>query len=139
MDIGPRVYIRNNSAGGDFVLVSRAGGVEESDITSGAYRQTGGKAIVLKAGGTINGFVDNIVVYLGNGEPVWEEIKMPETTAEPETTLLPETAVPETTAASVTDLETEEATVQSGCTSTASAAIIILGIAAVTVIKKREE
>lgn len=139
MDIGPRVYIRNNSAGGDFVLVSRAGGVEESDITSGAYRQTGGKAITLKAGGTINGFVDNIVVYLGNGEPVWEEIKMPETTAEPETTLLPETAVPETTAASVTDLETEEATAQSGCTSTASAAIIILGIAAVTVIKKREE
>lgn len=139
MDIGPRVYIRNNSAGGDFVLVSRAGGVEESDITSGAYRQTGGKAIVLKAGGTINGFVDNIVVYLGNGEPVWEEIKMPETTAEPESTLLPETAVPETTAASVTDLETEEATVQSGCTSTASAAIIVLGIAAVTVIKKREE
>ena len=47
MDIGPRVYIRNNSAGGDFVLVSRAGGEEEGVITSGAYKQTGGKAITL--------------------------------------------------------------------------------------------
>ena len=136
MDIGPRVYIRNNSAGGDFVLVSRAGGVEESDITSGAYRQTGGKAIVLKAGGTINGFVDNIVVYLGNGEPVWEEIKMPETTAEPETTAAPKTTAPETTASPETEPEVSSEEV--GCASTVSAsAIVIVASAAAFVMKKR--
>ena len=136
MDIGPRVYIRNNSAGGDFVLVSRAGGVEESDITSGAYRQTGGKAIVLKAGGTINGYVDNIVVYLGNGEPVWEEIKMPETTAEPETTAAPKTTAPETTASPET--EPESPTEEVGCASTVSAsAIVFVASAAAFVMKKR--
>lgn len=136
MDIGPRVYIRNNSAGGDFVLVSRAGGVEESDITSGAYRQTGGKAIVLKAGGTINGFVDNIVVYLGNGEPVWEEIKMPETTAEPETTAAPKTTAPETTA--FPETEPESPTEEVGCASTVSAsAIVFVASAAAFVMKKR--
>ena len=136
MDIGPRVYIRNNSAGGDFVLVSRAGGVEESDITSGAYRQTGGKAIVLKAGGTINGFVDNIVVYLGNGEPVWEEIKMPETTAEPETTAAPKTTAPETTA--FPETEPEVSSEEVGCASTVSAsAIVIVASAAAFVMKKR--
>lgn len=136
MDIGPRVYIRNNSAGGDFVLVSRAGGVEESDITSGAYRQTGGKAIVLKAGGTINGYVDNIVVYLGNGEPVWEEIKMPETTAEPETTVAPKTTAPETTASPETEPESPAEDV--GCASTVSAsAIVIFASAAAFVMKKR--
>ncbi len=134
MDIGPRVYIRNNSAGGDFVLVSRAGGVEESDITSGAYRQTGGKAIVLKAGGTINGFVDNIVVYLGNGEPVWEEIKIPETTAEPETTTAPETAAPETASAP----ETEPMPESEGCASTVSAsAIVLIAVGAAFVMRKR--
>lgn len=136
MDIGPRVYIRNNSAGGDFVLVSRAGGVEESDITSGAYRQTGGKAIVLKAGGTINGYVDNIVVYLGNGEPVWEEIKMPETTAEPETTAAPKTTAPETTASPET--EPESPTEDVGCASTVSAStIVFVASAAAFVMKKR--
>ena len=136
MDIGPRVYIRNNSAGGDFVLVSRAGGVEESDITSGAYRQTGGKAIVLKAGGTINGYVDNIVVYLGNGEPVWEEIKMPETTAEPETTVAPKTTAPETTASPET--EPESPTEEVGCASTVSAsAIVFVASAAAFVMKRR--
>ncbi len=134
-DIGPRVYLRNNSAGGDFVLVSRAGGVEEGDITSGEYKKTGGKAIALKAGGKINGFIDNIVVYLGCGEPVWEEIKMPETTAEPETTALPETTeAPVTTAVP----ETEPMPETEGCASTASvSAIVLIAVGAAFVMKKR--
>ena len=133
-DIGPRVYVRNNSAGGDFVLVSRSGG---DGITSGAYKKTGGKAITLKAGGKINGYVDNIVVYLGCGEPVWEEIKVPETTAEPETTASPETSAPETTAKPVTEPVTEPVSDRSGCASTASCAAIILAFAAAFVMKKR--
>ena len=137
MDIGPRVYIRNNSAGGDFVLVSRAGGNTEEDITSGAYKKTGGKAIALKAGGTIDGYIDNIVVYLGSGDPVWEEIKLPETTAEPETTATPETTLPETTAEPTTEPVTEPASDRSGCTSTLSCASIIIIIAAAFVMKKR--
>ena len=134
-DIGPRVYLRNNSAGGDFVLVSRSGGVEDGDITSGAYKKTGGKAIALKAGGKINGYIDNIVVYLGCGDPVWEEIKAPETTTEPETTSAPETEAPETTAAPETDPEPEA----TGCASTVSASAIILSaIGAAFVMKKKK-
>ena len=140
MDIGPRVYIRNNSAGGDFVLVSRAGGVDESDITSGAYKQTGGKAIVLKAGGTINGYVDNIVVYRGCGEPVWDEIKTPETTAESETSALPETS-PTTEDTSVPDAtsssEAEAPPKQSGCASALPASAVFIAALAGLVMMRR--
>lgn len=139
LDIGPRVYIRNNTAGGDFVLVSRAGGIEEGDITSGAYKKTGGKAIVLKAGGTINGYIDNVVVYLGAGDPVWEEIKAPETTAEPETTASPETAAPETTAPPATEPSTEPLTERGGCTATLSAGAFAVILIAAFVVRKMEE
>ena len=132
-DVGPRVYVRNNTDGGHFVLVSRAGGEE---FSNGAWRQTGGKALVLKVGGAVNGCVDNIVVYKGSGEPCWEEIKLPETTEAPETTAAPETE-PETEP--VTEHVTEPAPEEKGCTSavTASGAITV-AIAAAFVFKKRQ-
>ncbi len=133
-DIGPRVYIRNTAEGGDFVLVSRAGSEDDEVYTSSHWRKTGGKAIVLKAGGTINGYVDNILVYTGTVEPVFEELKVPETTAEPETT-----AASETTAVPETEPVTETAPVpeESGCAAIVSASIIPL-IAAAFVISKRK-
>jgi hypothetical protein len=132
-DIGPRVYIRNTGEGGDFVLVSRAGSMGEG-YTSAHWRKTGGKSIVLKAGGTINGYVDNILVYTGTGEPVFEELKVPETTAEPETT-----ATPETTAAPETEPMTEAAPApeESGCTSFVALSIIPLLAAAFVILKKK--
>lgn len=133
LDIGPRVYIRNNSAGGDFVLVSRAGG----DIpTSSSYRKTGGMSLVLKAGGKINGYIDNIVVYKGTGEPCWEEIKLPETTEAPETTAAPET---EPVTEPTTDPVTEPITEENGCSATVgSSGILTLAIAAAFVMLKRK-
>ena len=128
LDIGPRVYIRNNSAGGDFVLVSRAGG---DTPTSNAYRQTGGKSIVLKAGGSINGYIDNIVVYKGTGEPCWEELKLPETTAAPETTASPETEA-------VTEPATEPAPEESGCGGFAACATLAVIACGFCVIKRKK-
>lgn len=65
---GPEVWIRNNSAGGDFVLVS-----VPSDVgTASPYWRTDslpGRAIALKAGGSVKGTVDNIVIFSGLGEP----------------------------------------------------------------------
>lgn len=136
-DIGPRIYIRDAAKGGDFVLVSRAGG---DAVTSSTWRSTGGKAIVLKAGGTINGYVDNILVYTGTGEPVFEEIKVPETTAEPETTAPPETtSAPETTAEPVTEpvTETVPAPEESGCASFVAVTLIPLLAAAFVLLKKK--
>lgn len=130
-DIGPRVYIRNSGEGGDFVLVSRAGG---DAVTSGTWRSTGGKAIVLKAGGTINGYIDNILVYTGTGEPVFEELNLPETTAAPETTVVPET---EPVIEPVTLPETTEEIPETGCTAFASASIISLFAAAFVLTKKK--
>lgn len=136
LDVGPRVYIRNNTDGGHFVLVSRAGGEE---FSNGAWRKTGGMSLVLKAGGAINGYVDNIVVYKGTGEPVWEEITLPETTSEPETTASPETSAPETEPVTEPITETIPAPEEKGCASafTASGALL-LAIAASAVRKKRE-
>ncbi len=131
LDIGPRVYIRNNTADGDFVLVSRAGG---DTPTSTAYRKTGGMSLVLKAGGKINGYIDNIVVYKGTGEPCWEEIKLPETTEAPETTVAPET---EPTTEPTTDLVTEPTPEESGCSSVIGGASIAILLAAAVVLKKR--
>lgn len=134
-DIGPRVYIKNTSAGGDFVLVSRAGNDGE-EFTSSHWRKTGGHAIVLKAGGTINGYVDNILVYTGTGEPVFEELSVPETEAEPETTAIPETtAEPETEAMTETESAPEET--KGGCGSFAAFSLIPLLAAAFTFFKKR--
>ena len=130
-DIGPRVYVRNTGEGGDFVLVSRAGG---DAVTSGTWRSTGGKAIVLKAGGTINGYIDNILVYTGMGEPVFEELKIPETTAAPETTAVPET---EPVTEPVTLPETTEEIPEAGCTAFASVSLISLIAAAFVLIKKK--
>ena len=130
-DVGPRVYIRNTGEGGDFVLVSRAGG---DDVTSSTWRSTGGKAIVLKAGGTVNGYIDNILVYSGTGEPVFEELKVPETTSAPETTAPPETE-PVTELVTVPETTVEEP--QSGCASFASASIIPLLAAAYVLSKKK--
>ena len=130
-DIGPRVYIRNTGEGGDFVLVSRAGG---DAVTSSTWRSTGGKAIVLKAGGTINGYIDNILVYTGTGEPVFEELKIPETTSAPETTAIPET---EPVTEPVTILETTEEIPEAGCTAFASVSLISLIAAAFVLIKKK--
>jgi hypothetical protein len=133
LDIGPRIYIRNNSAGGDFVLVSRAGG---DTPTSNAYRKTGGMSLVLKAGGKINGYIDNIVVYQGLGEPCWEEIKLPETTEAPETTAVPETE-PETEP--ITEPITDPAPVESGCSATlGTSAILAPAIAAAFVMLKKK-
>ena len=130
-DIGPRVYIRNTGEGGDFVLVSRAGG---DAVTSGTWRSTGGKAIVLKAGGTINGYIDNILVYTGTGEPVFEELKLPETTAAPETTAVPET---EPITEPVTLPETTAEEIESGCASLIGMhGVIVIAMAAALVIKK---
>lgn len=132
-DIGPRVYVRNNTSGGDFVLVSMAD--PEGSQVHGLWRNIGGKAIVLKAGGKINGYVDNILVYTGTGEPVWEEIKLPETTAEPETTAAPVTEAPETEPAVETLIEEPE----SGCASMIGASGgVIIAIAAAVVWKKRK-
>ena len=132
-DIGPRVYVRNNSDGGDFILVSQAD--PEGSQVYGLWRNIGGKAIVLKAGGAINGYIDNILVYKGTGEPVWEEIKAPETTAEPETAALPETG-PESEPLTEPEITEEES--ESGCASTVSACgMVILAIAAATVWKKK--
>ena len=134
-DIGPRVYIRNTAEGGDFVLVSRAGN-EGDEYTSSHWRKTGGKAIVLKAGGTINGYVDNILVYTGTGEPIFEELKLPETTAAPETTEVPDTTVlPETEPA--TEPATEPVPEDSGCASFAAVSIIPLLAAAFVLSKKK--
>ena len=130
-DIGPRIYVRNTGEGGDFVLVSRAGG---DAVTSGTWRSTGGKAIVLKAGGTINGYIDNILVYTGTGEPVFEELKVPETTAAPETTAVPET---EPVTEPVTLPETTEEIPEAGCTAFASVSLISLIAAAFVLIKKK--
>lgn len=133
LDIGPRVYIRNNTAGGDFVLVSRAGG---DTPTSTAYRQTGGKSIVLKAGGKVNGYIDNIVVYKGTGEPCWEEIKLPETTEAPETTAAPET---EPVTEPMTDPITDPVTEENGCSAAVgTSGIITLAIAAAFVMRKKK-
>jgi hypothetical protein len=133
LDIGPRVYIRNNTAGGDFQLVSRAGG---DTPTSTAYRQTGGKSIVLKAGGKVNGYVDNIVVYKGTGEPCWEEIKLPETTESPETTAAPET---EPVTEPMTDPITDPVPEESGCSAAiGTSGIITLAIAAAFVMRKKK-
>ena len=130
-DIGPRVYVRNTGEGGDFVLVSRAGG---DAVTSGTWRSTGGKAIVLKAGGTINGYIDNILVYTGTGEPVFEELKLPETTAAPETTAVPETE-PITEPVPLPETTTEE--IESGCASLIGMhGVIVITMAAALVIKK---
>ncbi len=132
-DIGPRVYIRNNTDGGDFVLVSRA----EPGLTD-VWQITGGKAIVLKAGGSINGYVDNIVVYKGAGEPVWEEIELPET--EPVTTAEETTAAPEPESAEVTEpapVATEEVP-ESGCKLMVGFSGIILIALAAVVLKKRD-
>lgn len=132
-DVGPRVYIRNNTDGGHFALVSRA----EPGV-AGVWQITGGKAIVLKAGGAVNGYVDNIVVYKGTGEPVWEEIKLPETTAEPETTTAPETSAPELTE-KVTESTPElpEGEQTSGCASVVgTSGAILIAIAAAFVMKK---
>jgi len=132
-DVGPRVYIRDAAKGGEFVLVSRAGG---DAVTSSTWRSTGGKAIVLKAGGTINGYVDNILVYTGTGEPVFEELKIPETTAAPETTAPTETtSAPETETDPVT--ETLTAPTESGCASFAAALFIPLFAAAFVLLKKK--
>lgn len=132
-DIGPRVYIRNTGEGGEFVLVSRAGS-EGEGYTSAHWRKTGGKAIVLKAGGTINGYIDNVLVYTGTGEPVFEELKAPETTDVPETT-----AAPDTTAAPQTEpiTDTELAPTEEGCASFTALSIIPL-LAAAFVISKRK-
>lgn len=132
LDIGPRVYIRNNTAGGDFVLVSRAGG---DTPTSTAYRQTGGKSIVLKAGGKVNGYVDNIVVYKGTGEPCWEEIKLPETTEAPETTAAPET---EPVTEPMTDPITDPVTEESGCGGFAACATLAVIACGFCVIKRKK-
>ena len=132
-DIGPRVYIRNTGEGGEFVLVSRAGS-EGEGYTSAHWRKTGGKAIVLKAGGTINGYIDNVLVYTGTGEPVFEELKAPETTGVPETTSAPDTtAAPQTEP--VTDIEL--APTEEGCASFTALSIIPL-LAAAFVISKRK-
>lgn len=135
-DMGPRVYIRNNTAGGDFILVSRAD--PEGSQVHGLWRNIGGKAIVLKAGGAVNGYVDNIVVYKGTGEPVWEEIKAPETTAEPETTESPITAAPETEPETEPAPETTAPEPESGCASMiGTSSVLIIAIAAAVVWKKR--
>ena len=131
LDVGPRVYIRNNTAGGDFVLVSRAGG---DTPTSTAYQQTGGKSIVLKAGGKVNGYIDNIVIYKGTGEPCWEEIKLPETTEAPETTAAPET---EPVTEPITETITEPSPEENGCASFASAALLSILAAAFVILKKK--
>lgn len=98
---GPEVYIRNNSAKGDFVLVSKpyvlSGG---ASFWRGA--ELPGRAVVLKAGGTIDGYIDNVLIYTGKGEPIFEceappETEPPETTAVPETVAAPETTLPELT------------------------------------------
>lgn len=133
LDIGPRVYIRNNTAGGDFVLVSRAGG---DTPTSTAYRKTGGMSLVLKAGGKISGYIDNIVVYKGTGEPCWEEIKLPETTEAPETTAAPET---EPVTEPMTDPITDPVTEENGCSAAVgTSGIITLAIAAAFVMRKKK-
>lgn len=132
-DIGPRVYIRNTGEGGEFVLVSRAGS-EGEGYTSSHWRKTGGKSIVLKAGGTINGYIDNVLVYTGTGEPVFVELKAPETTEVPETTAAPDTtAAPQTEAAT----DTELAPTEEGCASFAALSIIPL-LAVAFVISKRK-
>ncbi len=133
-DIGPRVYIRNAGEGGEFVLVSRAGSEDEEVYTSSHWRKTGGKAIVLKAGGTINGYVDNILIYTGTGEPVFEELKVPETTEAPETTF-----APETTSAPQTEPITDPspAPEENGCASFAAVSIIPLLAAAFVLSKKK--
>ena len=131
LDAGPRVYIRNNTAGGDFVMVSRAGG--DDTPTSGAYRRTGGMSLVLKAGGRVSGYIDNIVVYKGLGEPCWEEIKLPETTEAPETTAAPET---EPATDPVTEPITEPAPEESGCGGFSSYAILSVIICAAVLRKK---
>lgn len=137
LDVGPRVYIRNNTDGGHFVLVSRAGGEE---FSNGAWRKTGGMSLVLKAGGAVTGYVDNILVYKGDGEPCWEEIKVPETTEAPETTAEPETEpVTEPITEPVTEPVTAPIPEETGCASalTASGAIIT-AIAAAFVLRKRK-
>lgn len=131
-DVGPRVYVRNNTSGGDFVLVSLAD--PEGSEVHGLWHNIGGKAIVLKAGGAINGYVDNILVYKGTGEPVFEEIKLPETTAEPETTAAPVTEAPETEPESETAAEVQEA----GCSSMISASGAVLLAIAAAVVRKRK-
>ena len=97
-------------------------------------------SLVLKAGGAVTGYVDNILVYKGDGEPCWEEIKVPETTEAPETTAEPETEpvtepITEPVTAPITDPIPEE----TGCASalTASGAIIT-AIAAAFVLRKRK-
>ncbi len=125
---GPYVYVRNNTDGGDFVLVSRA-----EPGTTGVWQTTGGKAVVLKAGGAVDGYVDNIVIYKGTGEPVWEEIKAPETTAEPETTEAPETSAPVTEPAPETSAEEPG----SGCAAAIGASGIVIIAIAAAVLKKR--
>lgn len=140
LDIGPRVYIRNNSDGGDFVLVSRAGSDEAPTSTS--WRQTGGKSIVLKAGGKIDGYVDNIVIYKGTGEPCWEEIKVPETTEVPETTAEPETepiSEPETESATepITEFVTETVSEDKGCAASVGVPSILAIILVAGVLRKK--
>ncbi len=133
-DIGPRVYIRNNTDGGDFVLVSRSepGGAS-------VWRKTGGKAVVLKAGGKINGYVDNILIYKGTGEPCWEVLEVPETepvTAEEVTTAEPET---EPVTEPVTDPVTEPIAEEKGCSAAVgSSGILTMAIAAAFVMLKRK-
>lgn len=69
---GPEVWIRNNSAGGDFIKVS------EPAAEAGAAQYWRSDSlpqynIVLKPGGAVDGFVDNILVFAGVGEPVFTD------------------------------------------------------------------
>lgn len=73
---GPRAYVRNNGAGGDFVLIS-----EPSEESAGHRYYTDGtlegRCIVLAVGGAVDGYIDNIVIYRGVGEPVFEDYIVP--------------------------------------------------------------
>ncbi len=69
-DNGNSVYLRLNDEGfentGKWILVSKS--TNADDATAYRHPEKTGAGIVLKAGGSINGYIDNITIWEGTGE-----------------------------------------------------------------------
>jgi hypothetical protein len=75
-EAGPRVYLKDKESDGEFVLVSAPSKESEGakSLESGLLV---GRDVVLTASASVVGFVDNIILYRGVGEPVFEDYAPP--------------------------------------------------------------
>ncbi len=149
---GPTVYMQNLDNGGEMIKVTEA--VPEGPASDYYDKEIfGGYGVAIKAGGTINGWVDNIAIWTGFGDmPVntdvtYEAPEYVETTEAPttkeETTKAPEddaTKAPADDATNApaddaTNAPTDDATASindgdsdGGCASVAAAGIALVAI-----------